>query len=244
MWQLAGKDYSTTVTFRDARGTAVAPDTDSVYLTVMDNIGGLITDDVQQTVTGNQLAVTVLAADNALTGPNVVENRFIKLRYKASGIPCEISDSYQLTSFIPMTANVNSVRGMTGLTPEELPDGEVDLYQAYYTLADYLTNEKGDTNTLVSYLTSGTTKSLKANQLIAIQAALDIAPGIPNRIAATQKTENAEFTRNRIDVNQLVKDLRANRESLITQLLTTDLSTIPTKTIFVVTQPTDPVTGA
>ncbi len=247
MWQQEGKTFTAILTFRDAHGTAVIPDVGTVYLTALDNEGDVIAgyDNLLQEPGGNQLQVSIPGGENTISGSNVVENRFVQVTYQVSGTSFQVDANYHLTPFIPMSATADQVRALTGLTVEELPTSEVDLYQAYYNLNDVLVSVKTSSLTLKDYLISGTVKSLKANQALAIQAALDIAPSIPNRIAATQKSQDAEFTRNsKIDPNRLAMDLLSQRDSLIDSLITADASVAQTRVLFAVTAPTDVITGA
>lgn len=246
MWNLSGEDFTLKLTFKDRLGVAVLPDTGSVRLTVRDHAGVALTsfDNLLLVVTGNQYELTIPGSDNTLGVGNQLENRHIRVTYLVNGQAMQIKDSYKLCQFLPFAVVENDVRALLGLTYEELPDTDIDLYSAYFTLDDYLTTVKLTTTPLKDYLVAGTVKSIKANQLVAVQAAIDILPSIPQRIADTQKTENAEFTRNqKVDPYSLSKQLEGMKADLTNALLTVDPNAFTTPTIFAVSTPTDPITG-
>lgn len=238
-WFLAGDSVTLHEEFV-IDGVPREPDVDSVKFTLRGNSGLTVAPHVNETLTprGTGVDIVISGADNTPATAGDLETRFITVSFTVEGRPYTISDSYRLTPFIPMTCTPETVRGHLGMTLEELQDQEVDLIQAYYDLQPKVPS-------LETYLTSSGVKALKANDAIAIQAALIIAASLPNRLAAQQKSADAQFNRlSKIDPRQLVEDLLQLQGDIIDYLTNSGATTVTITPIFLVSTRTDPVTGA
>lgn len=240
MWHLSETDLTFRVEFL-VDGVPVIPDGNAATWTLRDNAGVPIAPHNQEaiSVTGTFYDLSLTALENTPAVSGTLESRFILVDFQYQGKIRFIRAHYRLSPFLPVTCGELDVRKQLGLTPEELQDNEIDLYQAYYDLQERVP-------TLSTLLTSAGNTALKANDAIAIQAALLIAPSLPQRIGQSQKSADASFDRmGKIDPYQLVQDLQAALESLIDDLNTGNAGTVATPVLFRVTaRTTDPITGA
>ena len=216
----------------------IVPDEDSdVILKVCNKAGTqLYTETVA--ASGSQVTFNIPDFVNTLTGINTVESRFVSVVCFVDGGELKLTQSYQLSAFIPFTVNADSVRTYLGLASDELEDEEIDLFQAYHTLvatygADFTTpfNAEGAT-------------SYKANKALALQAALDLALSLPQRIAQKTDAEKASFQRSsKFDPYKLIQQLKEDLSDTLAEVLP-DTLTIVGSALFAVSVGTDPFTGA
>ena len=239
-WVIAGSDLTYKVDFF-AGGALVAPDPGSVYLTIRDNAGNGIAPYVHQAVvvTGTQLDLNIPGLVNTPVVPSKLESRFVIVEFLYQGRPYAVRQTYRLTPFLTFSADEATVRKHLGMMPEELEDFEIDLYQAYYELLTLVPS-------LSTILQSGTISALRANDAIAIQAALLIMTSLVARYAQKTSSADSEFIRaTKFDPEQLVEDLMARLDTLVNDLTAIDPAAVSTPTLFIVTaRTTDPVTGA
>ena len=238
-WVIAGSDLTYKVDFF-AGGALVAPDPGSVYLTIRDNAGNGIAPYIHQAqvVTGTQLDLTIPGLVNTPVVPGTLETRFVIVEFLYQGRPYAVRQTYRLTPFIPFSADEATVRKHLGMMPEELEDFEIDLYQAYYELLTRVT-------ALGTILQSGAVSALRANDALAIQAALLIITSLVARYAQRTASADSEFSRtSKFDPEQLVADLQARLDDLVNELTAADPTAVTVPTLFIVTtRTTDPVTG-
>ena len=238
-WVIAGSDLTYKVDFF-AGGALVTPDPGSVYLTIRDNAGLGIAPYIHQAqvVTGTQLDLTIPGLVNTPVVPGTLETRFVIVEFLYQGRPYAVRQTYRLTPFIPFSADEATVRKHLGMMPEELEDFEIDLYQAYYELLTRVT-------ALGTILQSGAVSALRANDALAIQAALLIITSLVARYAQRTASADSEFTRaTKFDPEQLVADLQARLDDLVNELTAADPTAVTSPVLFIVTtRTTDPVTG-
>lgn len=238
-WVIAGSDLTYKVDFF-AGGALVTPDPGSVYLTIRDNAGLGIAPYIHQAqvVTGTQLDLTIPGLVNTPVVPGTLETRFVIVEFLYQGRPYAVRQTYRLTPFIPFSADEATVRKHLGMMPEELEDFEIDLYQAYYELLTRVT-------ALGTILQSGAVSALRANDALAIQAALLIITSLVARYAQRTASADSEFTRaTKFDPEQLVADLQARLDDLVNELTAADPTAVTSPALFIITtRTTDPVTG-
>lgn len=238
-WVIAGSDLTYKVDFF-VGGALVAPDPGSVYLTIRDNAGNGIAPYIHQAqvVTGTQLDLTIPGLVNTPVVSGKLESRFVIVEFLYQGRPYAVRQTYRLTPFITFSADEATVRKHLGMMPEELEDFEIDLYQAYYELLTEVT-------ALGTILQAGTISALRANDAIAIQAALLIITSLSARYAQKVASADSEFTRaTKFDPDKLIADLEARLDDLINELTAADPDAVTAPTLFIVTtRTTDPVTG-
>ena len=184
------------------------------------------------------MELTIPALVNSPATPGVLEARYVILKYLYEGRPYSQQRSYRLTPFLTFSVTEMDVRKHLGMLPEELEDHEVDLYQAYYELQTWVPS-------LSTLLQAGTVTSLRANDAIAIMAAILLATSLVARYAQRTVSADSELTRaTKFDPKELVAELEAKLDDLINQLTASDPTLVTNPTRFLVGTRTDPITGA
>lgn len=182
---------------------------------------------------GNSEELTLDAAHNGITAD--WENRYVLITYIVNAQTYEKSFPYQLGGFIPLTATAEGVRSLIGLDQQELPDRDIDLIGAYHDLLDEYGTSVSD-----AVVATGT-KNRDINRAVTAKAALGIVESIEMRTRIQIRTENTTVVRSeRIDFEKLANAIRGRLRSAMDEV-TDNLST--TAALFVVSSPTDIVTG-
>lgn len=235
MWFTANQNVTLTVDFL-VDGDFVMPDTATI--TLRDNAGAVIAgwDHIDLTPSGyTSTTVIIPAADNQIAVEKMYESRFAVIDFTVQGTAHQRMISFKLMDFVPMTATPADVRREFGLDESELPDADVDLPSAYFQLTNRFPL------VFPAALTLGTHLTLSANLAIVLQAALNLVPSLMFRAGKSFKSEESQFQRNNADFEALRRDL-SNR--LATELATlTETSSVAVSSL-VLSNPTDPVTGA
>lgn len=237
MWHLTDTAITTRLEFM-VGGVPVIPDPDSVKVTLRGADGAILSGPTTFLVPGTYLDYTVSAGDNTPAVAGTLETRFVHGFFTYQGFPHTVRFNYRLSPFIPMTGTEDTVRGLLGMTQDELEDSDIDLFQGYYTL---LVKVPGLPNQLVS----GDATALAANDAIATQTALLKAESLASRFSSSQEEADSKFARlSKFDPYRLVQDLSGKLEALVSDLAgTTSYAAAPT--LFVVAaRTTDPITGA
>lgn len=188
---------------------------------------------------GTTASLLLEAADLVIAPENQTEARYILLQFEVSGETVEQRTSFGLSPFLPIEASAQTVRTILGISGEELATDEVDLITSFYELSDTYGA------TMMTALSSGKVKVRNGvNKAIALKACIDLLPSLQLRTYQTNQNENAMFTRFRgIDWDRLAADLQGRlAESLADAGLAVDVTEVY-PSIFVVSQPTDPVTN-
>lgn len=218
----------------------VRPDVDSATWQLRDQAGTLIGDAARvAAISGTTLLLVLDAADVTVTPGNETEARYVLVRYTVEGDQKEQRVSFGLSPFLPIEADAQTVRTILGISGEELANDEVDLVTAFYTLKETY----GDA--LLPALASGKVKIRNGiNRAVALKTCIDLLPSLQLRTYQTSQNENAMFTRFRgIDWDRLAVDLQSRlAESLADAGLVVDVTELY-PSIFIVSTPTDPVTG-
>lgn len=236
-WQTSGSSISVYVEFRKD-GEFVIPDSNSIYLTIRGN-NGVAIGGYNKVLQSNPGLSTWLLTVSGIVNTVVsgIESRYVLLEFTNGGVPCTFVCNYKLSPFLPILATPADVRNLLGVRDTELPDSEVDLYEAYF----YLLRSNP---LLASALVSTTDQSLHANKAIALQAALSMLPSMPVRAMKEESLSNAGQIRANIDWELLRASLEGDLgNSLGNMVLTTSVPFTYTP-LFAVVTPTDPVTNA
>lgn len=237
MWHLTDTAVTIRLEFL-VGGVPIIPDPDSVKVTLRGADGAVLSGPTAFLAPGTYLDYTVSAGDNTPAVAGTLETRFVHGFFTYQGFPHTVRFNYRLSPFIPMTCTEDTVRGLLGMTQDELEDSDIDLFQGYYTL---LVKVPGLPNQLVS----GDATALAANDAIAVQAALLKAESIASRFSSSQEEADSKFARlSKFDPYRLVQELSGKLEALVSDLAgTTSYAAAPT--LFVVAaRTTDPITGA
>jgi hypothetical protein len=234
---LAGVDITITVPFtRD--GEPFVPDPTGLQWTLRGQNGAVLATSGLSGVTDTQVHIPVLATYNNLTGPSRFEKRAVVVRGTVGGQAFTSMVFYRLAPWLNMTASREAVRTFIGCDVSELGDHEISLIEAYVRVADKV----GGDATLNAALSSGTSAEITANRGIVAQAVLLALPGVRQRMAKKESDGTRDIERFAIDFDRLQADAQADLDDAIAVVGAVDDTTaIPV--IFMLTTPTDPVTG-
>lgn len=181
--------------------------------------------------------VAVGAANNALSGSQVVQNRYVDVQFVVNGQIYRLRQTYTIIEYPLYTASVADVRALIGLFDHELKDSEVDIHSAYLDV------EKTVTSSILSAAFAAADRTnVQANKAIACQAALSILPSL--RLRAIQKTgdDNIEVSRfSKVDFDQIEAAISLQYSRALFDLNPSATSTDPN--LMTVTAPIDPITG-
>ena len=232
MWHYAGEPLSLTVDFL-VDGEFVIPSTASYSL--RDHSGLAIGDSTTVNPTGTSMIIEIPALSNEIQVSSLFENRFLIVKFVHEGNSHTKTYPYKLTQFVPIAATVDDVRRLTGLNSRELPDQDIDLTSAYFSLFDAYAAD------FSTQLVATDFRCRQANEAIALQAAIDVVSSFPLRVPVSVANEDAEFRRTAsIDFAALERELRRKLQQALTSVLSVEETTIG---VFSVSTPTDPYTG-
>jgi len=219
-------------------GDFIIPDpSTNVTLTIRAKSGVLLHIETK-TASGSDYTFNVPNLVNTLTSPNSVESRLAQVVYIVNGGAYRLILNYEITEFVPLTVNEDSVRSYIGITLDELEDSEIDLLKAYYTLVGAY-----GSNFTTPFNAEGLS-SFNANKAVALQAALDLAVSLPQRLAQKTDAEKASFQRaTKFDPYKLVAKLEEELTDTLAAILPT-ASTLVGAALFAVSGGVDPFTGA
>ncbi len=227
-YYLAGQDSLHVLTFDNQ-----TPDTNSVAYTVRDLTGtAILTAQIPTSATQpTEKLATILAVNNAKTLS--VEPRFIDWTWTLLGTPKSARMVYKLIDYLLFTVTPDDVRKKFGLSPQELPDADIDLVDSYFQL------DGSFTTSLASLLAGSYANSSAVNQCVLLTECLRLIPSCPTRMAKSQTSGSESFTRGKIDWEVLEAKLRADLDD--SMLLLQPLALAPV--YFMKTTGTDPVYG-
>lgn len=235
-WFQAGEDLTFDIEII-VDGVPALPDDGTVTVTVRDQSGTVLDglDHKPITVPGTTASISVPAGANAIAGDT--ESRFVTLAYVAGGQSRHQQASYALYPFLPIEATEDAVRGLLGVSRDELPDDDIELVPAYFDLKA----DNGDA--FANAFTASDRKRQQANRALAARAALDALPSLQLRVFQARTIENATFTRfQAVDFAKLRDDLTELMQLALNGVSANTTVTYPT--LLVVSTPTDPVTNS
>ena len=193
----------------------VVPDTGSVTFSLRDNNGSLVVTDQALTPTATEIAVTIPSQYNAKALPT--ELRTLIVKYTVGTAPYQVTVPYRLNAWLNIGVTPAEVRKHLGLSTTELPDADVDFYDAYYLLDAQLAG-MGSPATMAAALSSGTLNAKYANDALIYKAAFDLLPSLPERLlrreqAGTMSSErfgNYDFGALHDQLTDLLEDTLTN----------------------------------
>lgn len=233
----AGEDVTLVVPFL-ADGEYATPDADSVVYSVRDNAGALFPDytAVPYAHEGADRAIITLPASiNAKT--LTTEYRTLIVSYAVEGKPFRAACSYRLDDWLNITVGAAEVRAQLGLSAEELPDEDIDLPKAYYSLD----RDLGD-GLLSAALSAGGVEAQFANDAVVYRAVLDLLPSLRLRVLVEEKSSTTSYRRlAEVDFDALTAAFSSMLEDVLTSVAGGESTyAVP----FVASTRTDPVTGS
>lgn len=231
----AGEDITVTVPFtRD--GEPFVPDAAALvwYLRAQDGTKGSTT---ALTCTNSSAEILVVAASNAIPGGQRFSKRFLCVSGTVGGLPFTAVSPYSLIPWINTTVTPDDVRSYIGITNGELSDGNISIPDAYFAVVDSI----GDESILIAALHSGVALEAQANLAILTKAVMDVVPGLQLRLSQSENDGSLQVERlGNIDLEGLYKLATLEYADAITAL---SGRTVIQRQPFIVTTPTDPVTG-
>lgn len=232
MWFLSGADVSLGVDYQ-VDGQFVVPD--SATYQVRGPTGVLLSSGSLPALLTSEV-LTIPSTHNGLSLGGLFEGRFVSVVFLVGVHHYTQQLSYQLSEFVPTTANPAGVRTILGLDISELPDADIDVTAAYFELTD--TYGSGFT---AGFLLAGP-RALAANQAVVVQAALNVVGSLDLRVQAISKAEGHTATRFLgLDFEVIALRLRAQLATLIRR---TKGDSAASSSIFILSNPTDILTGS
>ncbi|CCV12940.1 hypothetical protein [Mesorhizobium sp. STM 4661] len=236
---LDGANVTLMVTLVDG-GVPVVPTVGSLTYTVRDQEGVAIPalTDVPVTTgpTTFNISVVIPAVNNAVAVGRRFEKRTVTFDFLMNGVSKQQITTYRLTAYLNHSVTPGQIRGFVGVQQHELPDSEIDLMIAFMKVEKEVGLEE-----LGIALASGTTVELAANEMIRMQAVLDVLPSLKQRIAQTETNGLKGFSRPVIrdfsDVERQAQGRYAEALQETTGRTGVDLP------LAALTQDTDPITG-
>lgn len=147
---------------------------------------------------------------------NVIEDdkpyniRFVEIQYIKNGQTENIRESYRVVKFAPYTVNANDVRHLFGVDSSQVLDRMIDVYSAYI-------EEKSRIENLDELLVDFGVKSIKANRMITLRAAVSLESSLPlivPRIETDSVVSQTRFTMTLDDFKRILDDLRSELTEL------------------------------
>lgn len=242
---LAGKAVAVDVLFQQGvTGDFVVPDAGSITYSLYDNtMNALVTDAaVDSTMSTTAIVIPTSAPNNTLSGGNLFEERLIVVTYTVNNVSQTQMLRYRIVPLVPYSASPDTCRRLLGLTANELPDEDVDVFAAYVNMLDLV-----EAATLNAALIAADSSRMSANQAIAAQAIIDILPSLQLRTLQQSKSNTAQVSRfYAMDFDALSDWIYSVRDNATNDLTDDDaVGIFGTGVIFgATTVDTDPVTGA
>lgn len=233
---LAGTAASLRVDFVGASGSLI-PDANSVFWSLYDSTGALLSGPTAITTLSTDTGVTVavVGTSNAIGGGRRFDKRFVVVTFTSGGQGANVTRNYRIVPLLNMTASNDEVRSLIGVDSDELPDEDIDLVNAYFLL-----EVDAGQAPLAAALASGTRLEIIANQAILGQCVVELFSGVPQRVGMIQRDGTLAFQRfASVDLQSVLvraRDMRARGIVAIQGLVETN------ETLMVLSHPIDPLT--
>lgn len=181
--------------------------------------------------------IVVDASNNVLPTDTRFSKRFVCVTGTDAGKPFTIVVPYVLVPWQNTTVTPDEVRSFIGVDRGELGDADIDLTTAYFDTVDAL----GDESTLTDALASGLVAETHANNAIRMKAVSTAIPSLQLRLSQSENDGSMAIERLKgVDLEAIAERARQIFATAITALSN---RVGVNRTLFIVTTPTDPVTG-
>lgn len=269
-WHISGSPITFPLQFL-VEGQFVAPDLNSIRVTLRGNTGAILQDAVIPSISGSGDPITMSAYDpnfpaamqeataspsdaptgmvlltinstqHIVTGLAGFESRFLSVAYSLNGAPFTFERRYKICPFLAITTTQEDVRNLLGVLPSELPDADIDLHHAYFWL------KAMSPLTIPAALVSNSMAPLHLSRAVALNAAIEVIPSLMTRLMAQEKSHDASYHRT-LDLKMVKKELDtalgAELELMVVALESATYSA-PTRTVLsFASNGTDVITGA
>jgi hypothetical protein len=232
----AAADITVKVAFTDD-GEPFVPDSAGLAWYLRDQAGAAGSPTTLTGVVDSFVDITVLAAANAIPGGKRFGKRFVCVTGTSNSQPFTIVVPYTLVPWINSIITADDVRSYLGVNPGELPDSAIDLVEAYFEVVDSV----GDEPTVTAALASGTAIEKAANDAILMKAVMGVIPRLQLSLSQAESDGSLSVERlAKLDLASLYMLATLTYADAITAI-TLRVKVNPAR--FVVTVPTDPVTG-
>lgn len=238
-FRISGRDTSVTFDIL-VDGELVVPDQGTVTYTIRNYAGDAVSGHENQPVVtdGSTTTVKIVVPAAVCTKTQDYDSFSVELLYEHDSHPYSQVKSFVIAPWVNFHTTPAEVRALMGSSSIEVPEDDIDLYQAYLDVDDDL----GDGVTLLSVLNGGTAKTRSAGQAIALRAALNLVPTLQMRAlmilqADTQRAQRFE----NVDFPALEQSLRTRYANMLSKVAGT---TLTTRTFLGLTSPTDALTGS
>ena len=220
----------------------VDPDAGSVTYTVRDNTGAAISGQTDVEIDENDIidqrvTISVPSGAHTVSGSRDYEQRTVQLKFTVDGQSYSFLKHYYVTPWLNYRVEPISVLGLIGLKEGEVWADQVDLVRSYHMLK----NQLGGT-VLDTALASGTAEQFAANEAIRYFAALDMIRCIELKALRKAGGDSMSYQRfEKIDFDSVRASLQLSLDELVDGF---DTDGAETAIIFLVSNPTNPITGA
>lgn len=218
---------------------SMVPDANSVYWSLYAHDGTLLSGPTLIATSPTDTGVTIpIGAGNQTIGAGKrFEKRQAILTWTTGGQGYSWRAFYRVLPITNYSASKDDVRSLLGLNADELLDEEIDLFAAFLTVEDDISQA-----TLASALSSGTLRETSANLLIEVTAAIAVIPSLRLRTPMTVGDGGKTYQRYRTPPawNEIAEELSARKASLAAAVLGSPVADAP---LAIFTRPTDVITG-
>lgn len=185
-------------------------------------------------VTDTTAMITLSAALLGLVG-GTQEKRTLVVTGLNAGFPFRITVPFRITGFLNISVTEKDVRRFIGVNEGELRDEEIDLVEAYFDVA-------GRTGIdLPTALTGPEKADRAANKAIVAQTVLNLMPALPQLLTLSETDGTSDVKRFPVDFQLLESKAAAQLDAALAVITT---NTAGERTLIVLTERTDPITGA
>jgi hypothetical protein len=236
----ADKDLSLGIDFK-VNGEFVVPVLGSVKATLRTQSGAIRPEwnNVVLTTTEEttSLSVAIPAEDNEIAD-EMPEARHLSVDFVFNNQQYNIRQSYYLIEWLNISSTTQEVRDYYGLTSREIADEDVSFERLYFTLA----KEVG-LDDLAELFTNVAT-NLDANRLLVMMAVRELIPSLQLRLRQSERSDQVQYLRLfRIEFDRITQDVAGEIASLRTALGLGEGDVETSKTLLILSQPTDVITG-
>lgn len=185
-----GQAYTMTYRF-EVGGQLVTPDTNSVKVSLFDNVGDVVGDWDQKivpvTTPASKVDLQFSAADN--TTPLVIGVRTVFIEFFYNGAYHSDTAAYLLRDDVNFPLTEAEVAAAIGLTLEDLPPGMIDIQAAIDMLNQrYSLNIRG-------IVSSGSALTAVAIRAVQLQAAMSVVYNVQTSMMQSEQADNSLYRR-------------------------------------------------
>jgi hypothetical protein len=167
--------------------------------------------------------------------PVLFQVRHLDVSWMTEQTVRQVRRTYRVTGFLPFSVSTQDVRTLIGVTADDLPDVEIDLVTAYFQAL------AAQGSAFSSALTSGEIGQIAANDVILCGAVLAILPGLQLRVVASTQDGALKIDRfKNIDFKAIARETQNRLTAALSKLSSSSTSA----SYMVLSNPTDPITGA